>query len=82
MRGTGGRVCGGYLFAFAPVMLPWYMCIVVLMLFQEINKHSYDRLCVLYLYLYEVLGPGREDMSGQWSVWCSHLLKKNYAVGL
>ena len=35
MRGTGGRVCGGYLFAFAPVMLH-----VVLMLFQEINKHS------------------------------------------
>ena len=34
----------------------------------------------LYLYLYEVLGPGREDMSGQWSVWCSHL--QNYAVGL
>ena len=32
------------------------------------------------LYLYEVLGPGREDMSGQWSVWCSHL--QNYAVGL
>ena len=26
------------------------------------------------LYLYEVLGPGREDLSGQWSVWCSHLL--------
>ena len=42
MRGTGGRVCGGYLFAFAPVMLH-----VVLMLFQEINKHSYGRLCVL-----------------------------------
>ena len=36
VRGTGGRVCGGYLFAFAPVMLH-----VVLMLFQEINKHSY-----------------------------------------
>ena len=31
VRGTGGRVCGGYLFAFAPVMLH-----VVLMLFQEI----------------------------------------------
>ena len=29
---------------------------------------------VLYLYLYEVLGPGREDLSGQWSVWCSRLL--------
>ena len=28
----------------------------------------------LYLYLYEVLGPGREDLSGQWSVWCSRLL--------
>ena len=27
-----------------------------------------------YLYLYEVLGPGREDLSGQWSVWCSRLL--------
>ena len=27
----------------------------------------------LYLYLYEDLGPGREDLSGQWSVWCSHL---------
>ena len=40
MRGTGGRVCGGYLFA--SVMLH-----VVLMLFQEINKHSYGRLCVL-----------------------------------
>ena len=40
MRGTGGRVCGGYLFAFAPVMLH-----VVLMLFQEINTHSYGRLC-------------------------------------
>ena len=26
------------------------------------------------LYLYEVLGPGREDLSGQWSVWCSRLL--------
>ena len=36
VRGTGGRVCGGYLFAFAPVMLH-----VVLMLFQKINKHSY-----------------------------------------
>ena len=23
---------------------------------------------------YEVLGPGREDLSGQWSVWCSRLL--------
>ena len=44
MRGTGGRVCGGYLFAFAPVM---FMLHVVLMLFQEINKHSYGRLCVL-----------------------------------
>ena len=22
----------------------------------------------LYLYLHEVLGPGREDLSGQWSV--------------
>ena len=40
VRGTGGRVCGGYLFA--SVMLH-----VVLMLFQEINKHSYGRLCVL-----------------------------------
>ena len=40
MRGTGGRVCGGYLFA--SVMLH-----VVLMLFQEINTHSYGRLCVL-----------------------------------
>ena len=39
VRGTGGRVCGGYLFAFAPVML--HVDIVVLMLFQEINKHSY-----------------------------------------
>ena len=38
VRGTGGRVCGGYLFAFAPVMLH---VDVVLMLFQEINKHSY-----------------------------------------
>ena len=28
----------------------------------------------LYLYLDEVLGPGREDLSGQWSVWCSRLL--------
>ena len=36
VRGTGGRVCGGYLFTFAPVLLH-----VVLMLFQEINKHSY-----------------------------------------
>ena len=45
MRGTGGRVCGGYLFAFAPVML--HVDIVVLMLFQEINKHSHGRLCVL-----------------------------------
>ena len=44
MRGTGGRVCGGYLFAFAPVMSCRF---VVLMLFQEINKHSYGRLCVL-----------------------------------
>ena len=26
----------------------------------------------LYLYIYEVLGPGGEDLSGQWSVWCSH----------
>ena len=25
-------------------------------------------------YLYEVLGPCREDLSGQWSVWCSRLL--------
>ena len=40
VRGTGGRVCGGYIFA--SVMLH-----VVLMLFQEINKHSYGRLCVL-----------------------------------
>ena len=39
VRGTGGRVCGGYLFAFAPVML--HVVTVVLMLFQEINKHSY-----------------------------------------
>ena len=31
-------------------------------------------LSLLYLYLYEVLGPGREDLSGQWSVWCSRLL--------
>ena len=38
VRGTGGRVCGGYLFAFAPVMLH---VVSVLMLFQEINKHSY-----------------------------------------
>ena len=45
MPGTGGRVCGGYLFAFAPVM---FMTLhVVLMLFHEINKHSYGRLCVL-----------------------------------
>ena len=43
VRGTRGRVCGGYLFAFAPVMLH----VVLLMLFQEINKHSYGRLCVL-----------------------------------
>ena len=42
---------------------------------------KWDKYC-LYLYLYEVLGPGRDDMSGQWSVWCSHLLQKNYAVGL
>ena len=66
MRGTGGRVCGGYLFAFAPVMFKLHVddvvlmlfnlirirtcsvtSSVVLMLFQEINKHSYGRLCVL-----------------------------------
>ena len=49
MRGTGGRVCGGYLFAFAPVMLHVVLSttVVLLMLFQEINKHSYGRLCVL-----------------------------------
>ena len=42
MRGTGGRVCGGYLFAFAPVMLHVVLSttVVLLMLFQEINKHS------------------------------------------
>ena len=43
MRGTGGRVCGGYLFAFAPVMLHIVLSttvVVLLMLFQEINKHS------------------------------------------
>ena len=34
----------------------------------EINTSS------IVLYLYEVLGPGREDLSGQWSVWCSRLL--------
>ena len=52
MRGTGGRVCGGYLFA--PVMFMLHQSVdlrlwlhVVLMLFQEINKHSYGRLCVL-----------------------------------
>ena len=42
MRGTGGRVCGWYLFAFAPVMLHVVLSttVVLLMLFQEINKHS------------------------------------------
>ena len=38
--------------------------------------HVNENAASLYLYLYEVLGPGPEDMSGQWSVWCSHLLKK------
>ena len=28
VRGTGGRVCGGYLFAFAPVMLHVLQCSV------------------------------------------------------
>ena len=37
-------------------------------------SHGYARDVCLYLYLYEVLGPGREDLSGQWSVWCSRLL--------
>ena len=32
--------------------------------------------CLYLIYLYEFLGPGREDMSGQWSVSCSHLLEK------
>ena len=45
VRGTGGRVCGGYLFAFA--LQCTSLVTVVLMLFQEINKHSYGRLCVL-----------------------------------
>ena len=31
-------------------------------------------LAIFIFYLYEVLGPGREDLSGQWSVWCSRLL--------
>ena len=56
VRGTGGRVCGGYLFAFAPVMLH-----VVLMLFQEINKHSYGRLCVLLLLLRCIAGAPRTE---------------------
>ena len=38
-------------------------------------KNSWKIVVPIYLYLYEVLGPGREDLSGQWSVWCSHLLK-------
>ena len=33
-----------------------------------------DAYLQVELYLYEVLGPGREDLSGQWSVWCSRLL--------
>ena len=32
-------------------------------------QESRLNLFVIYLYLYEVLGPGREDMRGQWSVW-------------
>ena len=49
----------------------------------EYTIHDYisNLKTITCLYLYEVLGPAREDMSGQWSVWCSHLLK-NYAVGL
>ena len=50
MRGTGGRVCGGYLFA--SVMLH-----VVLMLFQEINRVTWgkappfgDDLSLTYLF--------------------------------
>ena len=39
MRGTGGRVCGGYLY------LLRIRIHVVVMLFQEINKHSYGILC-------------------------------------
>ena len=44
------------------------------------------RSATVTFYLYEdlMLGPGREDLSGQWSVWCSCLLNlpENYAVDL
>ena len=38
MRGTGGRVCGGYLFAFAPVM----SCSVDVVSRNKINIHTVD----------------------------------------
>ena len=47
VRGTGGRVCGGYLYLIRIRTYNVTCTDVVLMLFQEINKHSYGRLCVL-----------------------------------
>ena len=40
--------------------------------------------CPSSLIIDEDIGPGRDDLSSQWTVWCSHLLKLpyNYAVGL
>ena len=39
------------------------------------QQSVYMLVSLSFFYLYEVIGPGREDLSGQWSVWCSHLLK-------
>ena len=32
-------------------------------------------MCVLYLYLYAVYGPGQYDVNGQVPVRCAHLIK-------
>ena len=44
MRVTGGRVCDGYLYLIR-IRTCNVTVHVVLMLFHEINKHSYGRLC-------------------------------------
>ena len=53
----------------------------LLVLHTRTNKfifasHAYLQSSVfIFILLYDDIGPGCEYLSGQWSVWCSHLLR-------
>ena len=49
-------------------------CSWVSVFYFQIARRAIIAVSTDFFYLYEVLGPGREDLSGQWSVWCSRLL--------